>query len=578
MILGNFFTENKDLSEQFHSIIDWNEIVCNFEGGFEDAKEYAQSGKEELAMAPNNKEDAIEFYRSSLESIGELVGKEIAPLAREMEEVGLKFNQGKVTFPEPMKLAVQKIVDAGLLPYSISRRLGGLGMPGIVQVIISDIISRADASLGITIGCMNLAETVERFGSKDMVEEYVPKMARGELCGAMALTEPNYGSDLPNIQTRAVQSEDGTWKLTGTKRFITHGCGFGDIPSIILTLARTGSPTSGAKGLSFFLVKSEDVEVASIEKKMGLHCSPTCEVVYDNTPGILIGKEGYGLVKYSMAMMNTARLSIAAQAMGIAQASYEEARKYASEREQFGKSIQKIPAVKKMLDSMEREITGMRSALLEAARSIDLYHWRSERMKHEGKEDREIRKDEAVRKWEKLAGIFTPVTKYYITEVANRISYDALQIHGGSGYTEDYDVSKLFRDVRITNIYEGTTQLQVVGAIGGIVSGMSQTGLLRAYLEEESSLISVSGEWTKNYKIFQDIVTSFQGQKDSDHRDSLAFEVVESFARTWIGLLMERNANRVDGESREWRKKLSVAYNKESLSILTANSIRLKNE
>ncbi|WCL48406.1 acyl-CoA dehydrogenase family protein [Leptospira sp. GIMC2001] len=574
MISGNYFSENNDIIDQFESLCDWKEIVSAFEGDFEDAKEYVKTNKDELAMAPDSIESALEYYKSSLESLGELVGKEIAPIVKEMDEIGLKFDNGKVIFPDLMIEAVDKITKAGLLPYAVGRRYGGLGIPGVVQTMMNEIIARADGALGITLGCMNLAETVERFGSKEMVDEYVPKMARGELCGAMALTEPNYGSDLPNLQTKATKDASGKWLLTGTKRFITHGCGFGKVPSIILTLARTGTPTNGARGLSFFLVKSEDVEIASIEKKMGLHCSPTCEVVYENSPGILIGQENYGLVKYSMAMMNTARLSIGAQAMGMAQASYEEAKKYASEREQFGKKIQEIGAVKKMLDNMEREISGMRSALYEAARSIDLYHWREERMKHNGVDEKEIKKDTEIRKWEKLATIFTPVTKYYITEVANKIADDALQIHGGSGYTEDYDVSKLYRDMRITNIYEGTTQLQVVGSIGGIVSGMSQTGILRAYLEDEANKISTTGEWTRNYKLFQEIVESYQGQSDASFKESIAFEVVESFARVWIGLLMERNANRMQGAKREKRKALASAFNHESWAILSSNKIR----
>jgi acyl-CoA dehydrogenase len=576
MILGNYFTDNEDLALQFSSIVNWKEIVSAFEGDFEDAEEFKRTGKEELSLAPGSFEEALEFYRSTLESLGEVVGKEIAPLVRPMDEKGLVHKEGKVSFPPEMIQAVQKIVEAGLLPYSISRHYGGLGLPGTMQTIMSEIISRADGALGITIGCMNLAETVERFGSEEMVTTYVPQMAEGKLCGAMALTEPNYGSDLPNIQTKATKMEDGTWRITGTKRFITHGCGFGDLPSIILTLARTGAPTSGARGLSFFLVHSKDVEIAAIEKKMGLHCSPTCEVVYENTPGVLIGQEGYGLVKYSMAMMNTARLSIAAQAMGIAQAAYEEARKYASEREQFGKQIQNIPAVRRILDWMDREISGMRSALLEASRSIDLYHWKSERMKHKGVDEKELRKDLEIRKWEKLATLFTPVTKYYITEVANKLAYDALQIHGGSGYTEDYDISKIYRDVRITNIYEGTTQLQIVGAIGGVVSGMSATGVLREYLDKESGQISVSGEWTKLYKLFQEIVDSYQNIPDPFYKDQVAFEVVESCARVWIGLLLERNANRLQGDQREKAKAKSVAYNFDSLAFLTANQIKVR--
>jgi acyl-CoA dehydrogenase len=574
MIQNNYFNDNSEIMEHFNHLIDWKEIISEYEGDFEDAKLYKETNKEEYSMAPNNIQEAMEFYQSSLESIGELIGMEISPTVREMDEIGLKYDNGKVIFPELMHAAVDKIVKAGLLPYSMSRKFGGLGIPVVVQSISSEIVSRADGALGITLGCMNLAETVEKFGSKEMVEEFVPKMAKGELCGAMALTEPNYGSDLPNIQTKAVKDKDGNWKITGTKRFITHGCGFGKIPSIILTLARTGSPTSGARGLSFFLVKSQDVHIASIEKKMGLHLSPTCEVVYENTPGILIGHEGYGLVKYSMAMMNTARLNIAAQAMGIGQAAYEEAKKYASEREQFGKPIQQIPAVRKMLDFMEREISGMRSALYEASRSIDLYQWRAERFKHHGTDEKEIKKDEQIRRWEKLATLFTPVTKYYITEVANKIAYDALQIHGGAGYTEDYDIAKIFRDIRITNIYEGTTQLQVVGAIGGIVSGMSPSGIARTYIEEEASKISVTGEWTKLYKIFGEIVKNYTEAKDSSFKDSVAFEVVESFARIWIGLLMERNANKAQGSSRERLKGLSVAYNRDSLAILSGNAIR----
>lgn len=574
MIIENYFTSNHDLLEQFTSIIDWKEIVTAYEGNFEDAAKYKETGREEYAMAPSSLQEAIDYYQSVLESAGSIAGKEIVQHVREIDHIGLKYQNGKVIFPEKMIQCVQKFTEAGILPYSIGREHGGLGLPGTVQVMISDIISRADGAIGITIGCMNLAETVERFGSPELVEEYVPKMAKGELCGAMALTEPNYGSDLPNIQTKAVKGEDGVWRITGTKRFITHACGFGDIPSIILTLARTGSPTSGAKGLSFFLVHSQDVHIASIEKKIGLHLSPTCEVVYENTPGILIGKEGYGLVKYSMAMMNTARISIAAQAMGIAQAAYEEAKKYARERIQFGKPIEQIPAVSKMLKKMEREISGMRSALLEAARSIDLYHWKQMRLQKKGMDEKDIRKDDEIRKWEKLATTFTPVTKYYITELANQIAYDALQIHGGSGYTDDYDISKIYRDVRITNIYEGTTQLQIVGAIGGVVSGMSETGFLKEYLNHEASLISVSGDWKKVYNLFIKIVENYKNQKDQEFKDSIAYEVVESFARTWIGLLMERNAFRLQKEARERRKALAYAYNRDSLAILEANFVR----
>ncbi|TGK00773.1 acyl-CoA dehydrogenase [Leptospira semungkisensis] len=578
MIENNYFLQNEDLVQHFEFLIDWEEIVNAFELGFLDKQEYDKTGKEEFSMAPASKEEALEFYKSVLESAGELAGIEISPIVQKMDIEGLKYKEGKVEFPQVMINAVNKVKEAGILPYSIGRKHGGLGLPCSVQAMLMEIFSRADGSLAIALGCMNLAETIERFGSEEMVETYVPKMAAGELCGAMALTEPNYGSDLPNLQTRAIKGEDGVWRITGAKRFITHGCGFADKPSIILTLARTGSPTSGARGLSFFLVKSEDVYIAGIEKKMGLHCSPTCEVVYEDTPGILVGEEGYGLVKYSMAMMNGARLSIAGQAMGIGMAAYGEAKKYAEEREQFGKKIQNIPAVRKMLELMDREIIAMRAILQEASRSIDLYHWKSERWKEQGMDEREIKKEESIKKWEKLANLFTPLSKYYITEQANRIAFDSLQIHGGAGYTYDYDISRIYRDVRITNIYEGTTQLQVVAAIGGIVTGLSAKGILRQYLDEEMNSFSPSKELSENREKLERSHELYLSLENGENKDEVAFELVESATRVIIGVVLERGLKKLDGTAREKRADLVRAYNLDSSALLEYNKIRIENK
>ncbi|WP_016750674.1 acyl-CoA dehydrogenase family protein [Leptospira kirschneri] len=574
MIENNYFLENQDLQENFQFIIDWKEIINGFEDDFTDHKIFQKNGDESLSMAPGSYDEALEYYKSILESGGEIAGRQIASIAKDMDVEGLKYSSGKVTFPEAMIKGIEQVKNSGILPYSIGKKHGGLGVPATIQCMMLELFSRADGSFAISLGCLNLAETIERFGSKEMIDEYVPKMANGEIFGAMALTEPNYGSDLPNLQTKAIKDENGIWKLTGTKRFITHGCGFANIPAVILTLARTGTPTSGARGLSFFLVKSSDVFIAGIEKKMGLHCSPTCEVVYENTPGILIGEEGYGLVRYSMAMMNGARLSIAAQAMGIATAAYMEAKKYASEREQFGKTIQNIPAVRKMLSFMDREIAGMRAILLEASRSIDLYHWKSERMKEQKIEERVIKKDETIRKWEKLANLFTPLSKYYITEIANKIAYDALQIHGGAGFTYDYDISRIYRDVRITNIYEGTTQLQVVAAIGGIVSGMSSKGHLRQYFEEEFSKIGGGSTLlNENKDSLEKIVESYSSIENSSLRDEVAFEVVQSTARVLIGLLLEKGVSKLNNETKKKREILSRDYNLESKAILLSNRI-----
>lgn len=575
MITGNYFQDNEDLKLQFEYLIDWEEIVNQYENDFEDAKKYQETNDERFAMAPDSLEAAKEYYRTILDSYGELAGKELAPISQILDKKGLKLEKGKVIFPQEMIDVMNKFKEAGLLPYAIKRENGGLGLPASVQMLVSEIVSRGDASVAICFGCANLGETIENFASEEQIKKWVPLMAQGEYWGAMALTEPNYGSDLQRVQTKAVKGQDGKWYITGTKRFITHGCGFADKPSVILTLARTGSPDSGGKGLSFFIVDGKFVEIAKIEEKLGLHVSPTCEVVYDNTPAELIGEEGKGLVKYAMQMMNGARLSIAAQSMGIATAAYREAKKYASERIQFGKPIEQIPAVKRMLDRMEQEIVAMRSLLVEAGKTVDMYHWKKDRMIRNGLPEREVRKDAEILKWEKLADLFTPLTKYYNSEMCNRIAFDALQVFGGSGYTEEYDVARIYRDARITNIYEGTTQLQVVAAIGGIMSGMTDKGNLREYIEEEMTKFSPSKLLKEKLELLEKIISNYRDIESKEVKDAYAIEIVESTARFLAGLLIERSITKLQGkvsqEILEKRKQISQRYNIDSLGILKGN-------
>lgn len=576
MIQNNYFTDNRELLSFFNECVDWSRAVEAYEMGFQDAALYAKNGDDRLSMAPSNLAEALDYYRAILESGGELSGKNLAARAQTMDHTGLKYDNGKVIFPKEMEEAFVAFREAGLVGYSSRRSHGGLGLPAVVQSFLMELVARADASFSITLGCFALAETIERFASKEMIGTYVPQMAAGDLSGAMALTEPNHGSDLPNIRTRAVKDEQGNWKITGTKRFITHACGFGDRPSAILTLARTGEPGGGARGLSFFLVRTEDIHVAKIEHKMGLHCSPTCEVVYDNSPALLIGEEGKGLVKYAMGMMNTARLSIAAQSLGIAVASQEEALKYAREREQFGKLIQEIPAVRKMLDYGHREIFAMRSLLSEASLAVDLYLWRMENLAEEGLDEKVIRKDETVRRWDKIASFYTPLAKYYISEICNKVAYNAVQIHGGSGYTEEYDVARLYRDARITTIYEGTTQLQIVAAIGGVVSGMSQAGFLREYIDEVLSGFDASGDLKEIYNEFSEIVDLFRSLS-GDERESYSFEIVETAARFLCGLLMERNLARMDAEGgRALRAEWTAQYHLDTVGILAGHRAVLR--
>ncbi|MBN8222172.1 MAG: acyl-CoA dehydrogenase family protein, partial [Spirochaetes bacterium] len=295
MIQGNYFDDNADLAFTVDHFIDWATIIPLKEEGFKDGAEFKKTGDKHLEFAPNSTEEAIEGYKAVWQQTGELAGVEVAGAARAMDKHGLKFNNGKVTFPPDMVRLVDLFTQSGLLGYAMGRHHGGLGMNLSASSIVMELVSRADPAFGIALGCYNLAEVIERFGGAKMTDEWVPKMAAGEVTGAMALTEPNYGSDLSRVATKAVKDENGVWRLTGTKRFITHGCGMGDKPSVILTLARSGG--AGAKGLSFFLVHSNDIQVARIEEKMGLHISPTCEIVFENSKAELIGEEGLGLIR-----------------------------------------------------------------------------------------------------------------------------------------------------------------------------------------------------------------------------------------------------------------------------------------
>ncbi|PJZ64847.1 acyl-CoA dehydrogenase [Leptospira wolffii] len=577
MIQGNYFQDNSDLQTHFEHLIDWEELVSAYEGNFEDATKYQKTKDEKYAYAPSNTSEAKEYYRSITDSLGEIMGDFVAPRSKEMDRIGLKYENGKVTFPKAQEECYKTLKDSGLMPISISRKYGGLGLPATVQSMMCEIAARADAAFCLAYGNINIVEIMERYASDEMCEEWLPQIAAGNFSAAMALTEPNYGSDLPNVQTRATQDADGTWKINGAKRFITHACGYVDSPSVILTLARTGSPESGARGLSFFLVQGKDVQIAGVEHKMGLHCSPTCEVVFENSPGLLIGKTGYGLVKYSMGMMNAARLTIATQSLGIGTAAFFEAKKYAAERIQFGKPIEKIPAVKKILERMEREILATRCLVTETGRAIDLYHWKKERMlKEEGKSEREVSQDENIRRWEKLADLLTPMGKYYASEGCVSIASDALQIHGGSGYTEDYDVARIYRDSRITTIYEGTTQLQVVAAIGGVVSGMAPTGHLRAYAESEMEKFSASSDLKNLWEKLEKAVHLYKSIGDGNTKDELAFETVEIAARFVAGMLLEKSLTKVGSEQQASRRAHSEAYNVDSLAIAEGNLLRLE--
>lgn len=536
MVQGNFFDENADLVFTVEHFIDWSTIIPLKEEGFKDAAEYKKTGDKHLEYAPANLEEALEGYRAVWQQSGELAGVEIAGAARSMEKHGLKFKDGKVTFPPDTIRLIDLFAQSGLLGYAMGRHHGGLNMNLSASSIVMELVSRADSAFGITLGCFNLAEVIERFGSKEMTAAWVPKMSAGEVTGAMALTEPNYGSDLSRVMTRAVKDEQGVWRLTGTKRFITHGCGVGDRPAVILTLARSGG--AGAKGLSFFLVHSSEIEVARIEEKLGLHTSPTCEIVFENSKAELIGEEGLGLVRYAMGMMNGARMGIAVQSLGIAQAAHAEGIKYASERVQFGATIDKLAAVKRIIDDNEAYVQGMRALVYRSCEVVDHYDGLSARLLAETGDERAVRKNEDVVRLDKLAKLLTPTAKLFCSEYANFVAYHSLQIFGGSGYTEEYDIAKIYRDARICTIYEGTTQLQAVAAIGGIVEGLRENGFLLTYLRSQVGKLTDS-------KIKADLLADVEAlaklvprYKERTEKEAVSIDVVTAFAHIYVSILL----------------------------------------
>jgi len=564
MIRSNYFTDNADLQQHVNELVDWNEVISTYENGFQDAAEYQKTKNPRLEMAPSSNEEALAYYKEILQSAGEIAGLHTSQAAQAIDREGLKFDNGVVIHPQKMMEVIQKYREAGLPPVAFRRKYGGLGLPGPVKAMASELMYRADTSLTIAMGSMGLAGILEKYASEDAKDRWIPKIIDENYCVAMGLTEPDFGSDLPSIRTKAVQ-RDGQWYLTGTKRFQTVACGLNGGPALMLALARTTEGSSGAKGLSFFIVESKHYKITGIEKKLGLKASATCEVALEDSPGELVGQEGYGLVRYVIGMLNGARMGIAAQGVGLATAAYMEARKYAAERIQFGKPIAQIPAVGRMLERMEREIAAMRCLMIEGASIVDRYQCPIANG---------VKESEATRAAEKLANVITPISKYYNSEMCNDLVDDALQVFGGSGYTEDYDLARLYRDARITNIYDGTTQIQVNAAIGGVVAGMASTGVWRSYLDTLTATVGKNDAINEIRAKFEDVVSTWRALEDRERKEALSFEVVESAARLVNSLLMEKATLRASNKAE--RARLNAAYHVDSLATVAGNLIRLK--
>jgi len=459
--MPNYFTDNDDIQFLFGHL-DLVQIAAAQEDDF--------GGGGDGDYAPLDAADAIDNYRRILCIVGDIAAKHIAPRAQEIDRQGNLLNEdGTVTLHPSMRENLKALAQADLMGFTLPRRYGGLNCPCLIYTMANEIVSRGDASLMNLFGLQGIADTINAFADQPVKDQFLPRFARGELTGAMVLTEPDAGSDLQAVSLRAWQDEEGRWRLTGVKRFITDGCG-----EVLLTLARSEAGTTDGRGLSLFLAeRSSRIRVRHLEEKLGIHGSPTCELVYDDAPALLIGERQRGLVPYVMSLMNGARVGIAAQSLGIAEAAFRVARRYAYTRKQFGVSIEKLPAVAEMVTEMKIAIEAARALVYETARICDLEYNNLRVLETRAPTDEQElkRRKNDARVFKRLNGMLTPMSKYYASEMCVKVANQAIQVLGGSGYMTDYPVERHLRDARITTIYEGTSQLQIVAAVRGVCSG-----------------------------------------------------------------------------------------------------------
>ena len=444
-----------------------------------DLKERNYAEKDQFEDAPVNYEDAIENYKRLLDITVDVAANIIEPNSEDVDLEGPHLENGRMIYASKTFENLDATRKAGLWGLSMPRRYGGLNLPNAIFSMASEIIAAADAGFQNIWSLQSCIDTLYEFGSEEQRQKYIPRICAGETM-SMDLTEPDAGSDLQRVMLKATQDEDGTWRLNGVKRFITNGDS-----DIHLVLARSEEGTKDGRGLSMFIYDKRDggVTVRHIEHKLGIHGSPTCELVYKNAKAELCGNTRLGLIKYVMALMNGARLGIAAQSVGVEQEAYNEGLAYAKERAQFGEKIINFPAVYDMLSRMKAKLDAGRSLLYCCARYVDIYK-ALEDIARDTKLTPEERQE--MKKYTRLADAFTPLAKGMNSEYANQNAYDAISIHGGSGFIMEYKCQRLFRDARIFSIYEGTTQLQVVAAIRYITNG-TYLSIIKEMLENEVS-------------------------------------------------------------------------------------------
>ena len=481
-----------------------------------DLKERNYAEKDQFEDAPVNYEDAIENYKRLLDITGDVAANIIEPNSEDVDLEGPHLENGRMIYASKTFENLDATRKAGLWGLSMPRRYGGLNLPNAIFSMASEIIAAADAGFQNIWSLQSCIDTLYEFGSEEQRQKYIPRICAGETM-SMDLTEPDAGSDLQRVMLKATQDENGTWRLNGVKRFITNGDS-----DIHLVLARSEEGTKDGRGLSMFIYDKRDggVTVRHIEHKLGIHGSPTCELVYKNAKAELCGNTRLGLIKYVMALMNGARLGIAAQSVGVEQEAYNEGLAYAKERAQFGEKIINFPAVYDMLSRMKAKLDAGRSLLYCCARYVDIYK-ALEDIARDTKLTPEERQE--MKKYTRLADAFTPLAKGMNSEYANQNAYDAISIHGGSGFIMEYKCQRLFRDARIFSIYEGTTQLQVVAAIRYITNG-TYLSIIKEMLENEVSddLKALKERVAKLVELYEAAINKVKEANDQAVHDFLA--------------------------------------------------------
>ena len=519
--MNNFYKDNDRLKRQMtHPMM--KRIVALKEDGYTQSREYRS--------APENFDDAIDSYDKVMEVMGEICAGTIAPNAFDVDAEGPHCEGGRVTYASGTQRNHDMLTRSGLYGLTQPRRYDGLNFPTVMFVMASEMVARADAGFCNIWSLQGCVDIIREFGDEELKAEFIPRISRGETC-SMDLTEPDAGSDLQSAMLKATWSEERSmWLLNGVKRFITNGDA-----DIKLVLARSESGTTDARGLSCFVYDRNwgGVTVRRIEHKMGIKGSPTCELAFNNAPAKLLGSRGLGLIKYVMSMMNGARLDIGAQSVGIMEAALREAVRYANERKQFGVSIATFPAVYSMLSRMQAKLDGSRALLYETARYVDIAKLLGAK--------KELSDDERaeMRRASKYADMYTPMLKLMAGEYANQVAYDAVQVYGGSGFIKEFAVERLYRDARVTTLYEGTSQMQVVAAARYTSSGV-MLNRIREY-EADAAVLDIGVKAKVRLRKMTDEFERMCGavaEMDAEAKSFHARNLVETGARIIISYLL----------------------------------------